>query len=356
MSKKIISILLNVCLVVALTAGIVAVTGCGGGTATPTKSELPKTLNLGTLNPGTIVNTRSVAIANLVTSETGMSTKVVPQTSEAVWVPMMVTQEIDLGLANANNLYLAYMGNGIFKDAAAQMKIKSFPVRVVCSGSPLFLSMLVRGDNPAKTLAETKGQRIGEYPAGSPGAQSQNAYLATVGLTMDDFTRVPIANNVPDGVNALIDNRIDLVEVSPVAALAIEAVAKTNARFLALGNSPEAAAQYAASIPSGHLETCPGGVFQGVPEPITMAQMDNVFVARADLSDDAVYAITKLLWGKNAELVKVPGCETWTTNRFLNKYPQIPYHPGAIKFYKEIGVWTQEWQDYQDKVLAAQPK
>ncbi len=42
----------------------------------------------------------------------------------------------------------------------------------------------------------------------------------------------------------------------------------------------------------------------------------------------------------------------WTPDRFVSKEALIPYHPGAIRFYKEKGVWTDEMAKLQEALLA----
>ena len=84
--------------------------------------------------------------------------------------------------------------------------------------------------------------------------------------------------------------------------------------------------------------------------------MDVIFVAREDISEAAVYALTKALWERNSELVKKPGLFEWTKDKFLTKEPRLPYHPGAIKFYKEKGLWTKDMEGFQRAVLAEEPK
>jgi TRAP-type uncharacterized transport system substrate-binding protein len=65
--------------------------------------------------------------------------------------------------------------------------------------------------------------------------------------------------------------------------------------------------------------------------------------------------LTKAIWEHNAELLKKPGLMAWKTEKFLSTEQGIPYHPGAIKFYKEIGVWTKEMDKFQKAALKEKP-
>jgi TRAP-type uncharacterized transport system substrate-binding protein len=65
------------------------------------------------------------------------------------------------------------------------------------------------------------------------------------------------------------------------------------------------------------------------------------------------YDIVKNLWDYNQELGAIHvRLKDWSTDRFVNSTNVIPYHPGAIKFYKEKGIWTQEMEQRQDQLVA----
>ena len=65
--------------------------------------------------------------------------------------------------------------------------------------------------------------------------------------------------------------------------------------------------------------------------------------------------ISKTLYEHNAELLERPGLMEWSVKGFLSKEPRIPFHNGAIRFYKEKGFWTKEMEDLQKAVLAEEP-
>ena len=93
-----------------------------------------------------------------------------------------------------------------------------------------------------------------------------------------------------------------------------------------------------------------------MPKDQYLLEMDNVLLAREDVSEAAIYEITKALYEHNAELVKRPGLMEWLTERFVTMEPLLPYHDGAIRFYKEKGLWTKEMVAFQKARLAEAPK
>lgn len=80
---------------------------------------------------------------------------------------------------------------------------------------------------------------------------------------------------------------------------------------------------------------------------------DIYLVSRAELPDDAVYQMVKALWENYKEFAPIhPLLKEWTPERFVSKEARIPYHPGAVKFYKERGAWTSEMEKLQTALLA----
>jgi TRAP-type uncharacterized transport system substrate-binding protein len=80
---------------------------------------------------------------------------------------------------------------------------------------------------------------------------------------------------------------------------------------------------------------------------------DIYLVASKELTDEAAYEAVKALWEHNQELGEAyPGLKTWTRERMVSSNAFIPYHPGAIKFFKEKAVWSKEMDEVQANLLA----
>jgi TRAP-type uncharacterized transport system substrate-binding protein len=80
---------------------------------------------------------------------------------------------------------------------------------------------------------------------------------------------------------------------------------------------------------------------------------NNYLIGRKDLSDEVVYQVVKALWENYGELGAIHVLlKDWTHERFVTKEALIPYHSGAIKFYIEKGVWTDEMARLQESLLA----
>jgi hypothetical protein len=301
-----------------------------------------------------IVNAQGVGIADICTKYTPMTIKVSTATNEMAWVPMTATKEIDLGVASSLPIRQAYLGSFVFKDIAKKAGVKSFPLRLICGGSPLLVNFMVRGNDPAQTIADLKGRRVVTFREGTHFDLYNKARLANAGLSLDDVKHVPAANPI-ESARAVMEGRADAGDVALGAPIVTEAVAKVNARFLPLDPSSGAVRRMKKVVEVAYVTEVPGGVFAGVPEPEYLMSMDTVFVAREDISEEVVYELTKAIWEHNAELLKKPGLMAWNTKKFLTTQPGVPYHDGAIKFYKEIGVWDREMVKFQRNVLLEQP-
>jgi TRAP-type uncharacterized transport system substrate-binding protein len=79
----------------------------------------------------------------------------------------------------------------------------------------------------------------------------------------------------------------------------------------------------------------PGPVFVGVEKPMKVYSFDNLIFTSAKTSDAIVYKILDTLLKNNSELITVQPVLREFTPAFAFKQYEVPYHPGAVKYYEE---------------------
>ena len=79
----------------------------------------------------------------------------------------------------------------------------------------------------------------------------------------------------------------------------------------------------------------------GIVEPTYVAAFDSILIVNANVPDDVVYKVTKALYGGKKQLFsyfKTFGA-LFSPKRMAKILVAGEYHPGAIEFYKEMGMW-----------------
>ena len=84
--------------------------------------------------------------------------------------------------------------------------------------------------------------------------------------------------------------------------------------------------------------TIPAKTYEGQDADVPTATVQNFLVTHEGVSEDTVYRITKALWTNLDQLVAAhSAAKAIKLSNALNGMP-IPLHPGAAKYYKEVGI------------------
>lgn len=310
--------------------------------------EMPKFIFIATNPQGSLYYTFGSIFGKILDGTSGMGVRVQPSGGSSAYIPAISQGKADLGINNTNDVMLAYTGHKPF--------VKSPNVRVVTVVCPLIVGILVKNNSDIKTMEDIKGKRVAaKFPAQLSIEYNIRSMMAASGLTWKDVIEVPVTNII-EGAQALVENRLDVTSIAISAAKTkeVDATIPGGVRFLSINDSPEGARRMAeefqGSYPLLVKAKEPGTV--GILTDTVCQAYDVFIIAGTHLSDDAVYATTKTLYENEAEINKSHGMlKRFDTKSMVKPNVTAPYHDGAIKFYKEVGLWTAEMDEVQEKLL-----
>lgn len=291
-------------------------------------------VGIGTNPQGTLFYNMGVALGKVVSEKTDLQARVLPIGGTTQLLPQIDRGETEFGLFSAIDMIDGYEGKGSYPEKPVRS------LRAVAALGPLYFSLFVRGDSPAKTLADTKGMRI---PSGFPAAlvvlRATRGLLANAGYTMSDYVQQPVAN-LSQGAEAFKNGRVDLGVSSIGAAFLRELNQEVSGgiRYLPISTQPDAVARMQKEVTVSYpVVLQPGPAYVGVREPTAVMAFDIYLATRDGTSPDLVAKIAAALFAHKNELVATfAGFRSFEPGQMAKEFP-VPYHPGANKFYAEKG-------------------
>lgn len=283
-----------------------------------------QTYGIATMQPGTLSHTSGSAIAKVLKEKGGLNVLVQPSQGESTLIPMVGRAEADIGIAN-----IFEVENGV----------KANPdLRLIGSLHALRGAFWVRKDSNMKTIADLKGKRVTMgYSAMRTIAPMMDAILAAGGLTPNDIKPVMVPS-VVRGADDFMSGAADMFFFAFGAPKVREVDASVGGiRALEIPESGMAAAKKI--LPLGYLTPAqPGPFFVGVEKPMGVYTWDNMIFTNAKVKDEVVYKIIDTMVKNKADLVAVqPALREFSAENLYKAY-KIPYHPGALKYYKDHNI------------------
>jgi TRAP transporter TAXI family solute receptor len=301
---------------------------CSGGS-----EEGPRFLSVGTAPPGGAFFVVGGAIAQVVDANTNdagwqVSSEATKGTQENI--RRLAKDELDFALANAAISYFSVRGEGNW-DGKQE-------IRAVMTLAPNVALFVTPKSSEVKTLADLKGKRVVVGPAGAGFGHFLEPILKAHGVTYEDFT--PLHNTQAGSVNMLADGSAVAAFLGgavPTASIT-QASASQDIRFIPFDK--ESKSKLYASYPFFSSAKIPAETYRGQTETFAGMNVGNMhLVTRASLDDETVYAFTKSLYENRAEVAKMHPAGRAINPKNIIRDTGTPFHPGAIRYFKEIGIW-----------------
>jgi hypothetical protein len=296
---------------------------------------------------GSAANRVGAAISGMVSQKTKHTMVATAYAGPSAYVPLLSQGKAQFGFMNGVDSLHAYRGTKPYYN-------KAHPdFRLAAIGLTNYHAWVVRKDSPIRTAADLKGKRVaGVYAGHSTCRQLSNAHLANYGLTAADVKIVP-ATGAVSSVKLLASGRVDAATCAVVGMGIIrETDAQIGVRHLDIDPSPEAVARYREIFPSGEPVKIDSKAGPALPKETWVWEYPFYLVTSTKTSDEAVYATVKAVWENLGDLRKTMGAfNRWKQERMVSLGATVPYHPAAIRFYKEKGAWSPELDALQAKLL-----
>ena len=258
----------------------------------------------------------------------GMNVTAQTSGASAENIRLINKKEVELALVQSDTLDFAFNAKEAFKEPLKEMS-------VIAVLYPEIIQVVIRADSPAKTFRDLKGMKIGVGAPGSGTEANFRQLLDAYGLSKDDVKGQYLSFS--ESAEQFKDKHIDAFIVTagiPNAAI-MDISTQHNIRILDV--SGDLANKLIQKYPFLAATKVPANTYKNQTQDVVTVAVNAVLIASNALKEDVVYGLTKALFENQADLASAHAKGKELSLQNAVQGVSIPYHPGAVKFYKEKG-------------------
>lgn len=304
-------------------------------------------IRIGTSSIGADYYILAVAIGELLAKHETINATAEPIGGSHANIFGLAADKVEFAIVNASAAYDGYRGAEPFPGPQ--------PLRLIAQGHTTYRFIVVRKNENIDTPAGLRGKTIIAQRRAMPEIEEVgNALLNTAQLAQDD---VRFVGTVDTGqVEEALRSGTVAGAVMPgsIDQPALQGLFRDNiVDFLYLDDATVNSMMD--DLPAIFLkDVIPAGSFPGQTQDLIALGLNVYFIADEGMSDDIVYRTIKTIRENYDEYTTYfSSAAAWTVENALRE-PRIPYHPGAIRYYREIGAWTDEMEHLHNSLLSAQ--
>ena len=244
----------------------------------------------------------------------------------------VAAKKVEVGFSYATVLHHAKSGTAVFKK----------PITNTRALSSLFEQAqhtLVTLKSGVTGFQGLKGQRFASHTLASSARLMFLDVLKVHGLiNLEDELNVVVRGNPATGAKAVKDRQAIGMHGAwfPPAGAITEVTISLPSRLLPISDDKY---KELLKLNAGYNRAViPGGVYKGIDKDVPTISSSTMIITNDAMSDDTAYKIVKIL-ATNIDKVKSinAGAFKGFSPKFMASATVIPYHPGAAKYYREVG-------------------
>ncbi len=309
-----------------------------GGLAAATPAAAQKTLNVGALPQGSLSYAIGATVAKAIGDNTDLKTRAIGFGGSNIYIPMLDQGKLEF--TTGNSLDAAFAATG--KEAFEGKKLPN--VRILAKLFTFQTGFMVPKDSDVQKLTDFKGKR---FPSGFSAQKIVDVLVrgafATEGMTYKDVRGVPVPNFVR-ATDAMVAGRVAGSFLAVGSAIVRKANAAKGVRFIDMTPSPEKEKILASIAPGAYYTVVkPSKRMPYITKPTTVVGFDFLILVGKHVPDDVAFKAAKALHDNKKQMIQGHGVfRAFDPSKMAKPSLSPAYHPGAIKYYKEIGIWPEK--------------
>jgi uncharacterized protein len=277
--------------------------------------DWPNSLTLATASPGGVFYVYGEALAKILTESLKIEVNPLPTQGSEHNVKLIESGDAQLGLLTMGSGLQGWTGSGDWTKGQRYRKMRAL--------FPMYDT----------TVAQFNDRNIGTGPRAGAQGSYVPAMLAAVGVS------AKVGNAGWESLTAgLLDGRYDgIVMLSGTPSPILKQV-ETKEPLVFVSLTQEQIEKIRKAMPELTISQIGSGVYASLDKIYTTVGLFAFAIGRDDLPDELVYQLVKAVFDNQPRLVQAISAATETIPQNAVKDTFLPFHPGAVRYYREIGI------------------
>lgn len=235
-----------------------------------------------------------------------------------------------IGMSNSSSAVDGQLGKAPFKN-------KTTKVCQLANLYPQFFQVVATKDSGVTSFKDLKGKRLVTQPKGNTGEALTAAILQLNGMTYKDLDKANFQAGYTDAVSMMKDGHADVFTLGTVAP-ASSVMDLGNAREIVMVPVDDATMKgMQAMNPAYNKLIIKAGTYPGQDKDVPAIGYFTHVIVSCDLPEDTVYKMVKIMAENIDTMASVSKSMANLTPQVMATEMGVPLHPGAAKYYKEVG-------------------
>jgi uncharacterized protein len=290
--------------------------------------DWPKSLTLATASPGGTYYPYGDALAKILTEKLGVAVNPLPTQGPVHNIKLLETGVAQLGMTTMGIALQGWNGTGDWTGGKRFRKMRAlFPMY----DTPF--QAIVLQQSGITSFEQLNNKRVGVGPRAGTGGTYIPEIMKVLGISVE--TRYGSFEDVARELFAAHYDAFTTLTGAPVPAIH-EAEAKAPLTFIRL--SPEQINNIRKVFPEFSLSTIPAGTYRLLDKDYATFGVYNFAIGQPELPDDLVYKLVKATFENQSVRLKAHPTARETIPQNVLKDTFLPIHPGAVRYYREMGI------------------